>query len=280
MSTPEAVGPDAGLTISAVAARTGVSVPVLRAWERRFGFPCPQRLPSGHRRYPESEVDRITRVVADRRSGRSLEAAIAALVERPAALAAAGSLFAGLRAARPDLEVQTLSRRAMLALSHAIEDESLSQAGRPHLVAAFQHEAVYRRAAPRWGPLAASAASTIVFADFADSRQSPEGVAEVALPLRDPMRREWSVIYDGDEGGAVLAGWERPEGGFEALWTAEPEVVTHASAIARELASALCPDLALPALERRPAVDGAGLRVLRQTTALTNRAVAYLDRLR
>lgn len=219
------------------------------------------------------------RVVAERAAGRSVEAAIAALADRPHSPAATGSLFAGLRAARPDLAVQVLSRRAMLALSHAIEDEAFAQAGRPHLVAAFQHEAVYRQAAGRWDALAVSAASTIVFADFERSRQSSTGIAEVALPERDPLRREWAVICHGEQSGAVLAGWERPEGTFEALWTAEPDVVRRATAIAGELASALAPGLDLPDVPPT-AIGHEGLAVVRRATALTNRAVAYLDRLR
>lgn len=283
MSTSSPADPAAsgagGLTISAVAARTGVSVAVLRAWERRFGFPRPDRLTSGHRRYSEREVDRITRVAAERAAGRSVEAAIAALADAQQGAAATGSLFAGLRAARPDLTVQVLSRRGMLALSHAIEDEAFAQAGRPHLVAAFQHEAVYRRAAGRWDALAGSAASTIVFADFARSRQTSTGIAEVALPERDPLRREWAVICHGEQSGAVLAGWERPEGTFEALWTAEPDVVRLASTIAGELARGLAPGLELPSVPTM-ANGHDGLAVVRQATALTNRAVAYLDRLR
>ncbi len=269
----------AGLTISAVAARTGVSVAVLRAWERRFGFPQPERLSSGHRRYSEREVARIRRVAAERAAGRSLEAAIGALDDHRHSATATGSLFAGLRSARPDLAVQVLSRRAMLALSHAIEDEALAQAGRPHLVAAFQHEAVYRRASGRWVALAASAASTIVFADFERSQEASTGVAEVALPERDPLRREWAVICQGAGAGAVLAGWERPEGAFEAIWTAEPTVVGLATSIAGELARALAPDLALP-LPPTSSNGQDGVAVVRHATALTNRAVAYLDRLR
>ena len=48
------------------------------------------------------------------------------------------SVFAGLRRARPDLPVHVLHRRTMLALSRAIEDESLASGERPHLFAAFQ----------------------------------------------------------------------------------------------------------------------------------------------
>jgi DNA-binding transcriptional MerR regulator/methylmalonyl-CoA mutase cobalamin-binding subunit len=45
--------------MGAVTRRTGVGEHTLRAWERRFGFPDPVRLPSGHRRYPPDQVRRL-----------------------------------------------------------------------------------------------------------------------------------------------------------------------------------------------------------------------------
>lgn len=42
--------------MGAVTRRTGISDHTLRAWERRFGFPKPVRLPSGHRRYTGEQV--------------------------------------------------------------------------------------------------------------------------------------------------------------------------------------------------------------------------------
>lgn len=268
-----------GLPISVVAARTGVSVPVLRAWERRFGFPEPARLASGHRRYPEAEVERIRQVVTERDRGRSLESAIAQVraSARPGP-AEAASIFSGLHRARPDLEVHALSRRAMLALSRAIEDEALARADHPHLVAAFQREPVYRQARDRWDRLAVSAASTIVFADFAESRRSSTGAIEVALPEGDPGRREWAVVCDAPDSAAVLAGWERPEGPFEALWTVDPDAVRLATQIARRIARQLAPDVVGDDLGGAPAAALDAPAALRRATAITNRAVAYLDR--
>lgn len=50
------------LSIGELAAATGISVDTLRVWERRYGRPRPQRLPSGHRRYPRSLVAWLRRV--------------------------------------------------------------------------------------------------------------------------------------------------------------------------------------------------------------------------
>jgi DNA-binding transcriptional MerR regulator/methylmalonyl-CoA mutase cobalamin-binding subunit len=45
--------------MGAVTRRTGIGEHTLRAWERRFGFPDPKRLPSGHRRYTADQVRRL-----------------------------------------------------------------------------------------------------------------------------------------------------------------------------------------------------------------------------
>ena len=47
------------LGIGALSRATGVPVDTLRTWERRYGFPKPERTPSGHRRYPARAVDRL-----------------------------------------------------------------------------------------------------------------------------------------------------------------------------------------------------------------------------
>ena len=229
---------DGGLTISAVAARTGVSVPVLRAWERRFGFPRPERLAGGHRRYPEAEVEAIDRVVEARRAGRSLEGAID-LARRGASPVVDHSIFAGLRHAA-DLPTQVITRRAMLALSRAIEEEACACADRPHLVAAFQTQGALDAARPRWRDLLRTAESAIIFADL--PRTARRGTTlQVAIPSDDPLRREWAVVCDAPTAAAVLAGWERPDGRFEAVWSVDAESVRHASEVGRALAAALRP---------------------------------------
>ncbi len=46
-------------TIKQAAARSGVAVPLLRAWERRYGVVRPSRTPSGYRLYDEADVARL-----------------------------------------------------------------------------------------------------------------------------------------------------------------------------------------------------------------------------
>ena len=47
------------LDIAEVARETGVGKDSLRAWERRYGFPSPQRNALGERAYTQAEVDRL-----------------------------------------------------------------------------------------------------------------------------------------------------------------------------------------------------------------------------
>jgi MerR family transcriptional regulator, light-induced transcriptional regulator len=52
----------ARLSIGALSRATGVPVETLRTWESRYGFPVPERKPSGHRVYPVSSVPRLRRI--------------------------------------------------------------------------------------------------------------------------------------------------------------------------------------------------------------------------
>ncbi len=48
-----------GFNIAAVERDTGLSKDVLRIWERRYGFPVPDRDSNGERSYPADQVDRL-----------------------------------------------------------------------------------------------------------------------------------------------------------------------------------------------------------------------------
>ena len=47
------------LRIGEVSRRTGVAVPTLRAWERRYGLLAPARTEGGHRLYSEADIERV-----------------------------------------------------------------------------------------------------------------------------------------------------------------------------------------------------------------------------
>jgi DICT domain-containing protein len=223
-------------------------------------------------------VEQIRQVVRDRAAGMSLDAAIA----RALAAARPGdtSIFAGLRRRFPYLPVHVLSKRAMLAISRAIEDECCALADRPLLFGSFQRERFYRQSEDRWRELARTAAAAVVFADFPGDRPPRRRPVEVALADDAPLLREWAVVCDAPDAAACLAGFEQPHRGrgsrrrFEAVWSVDPEVVRDATSIAAALAAAGEPAVDVP-VTAQPPTDATA--IVRRATAVTNRIVAYLD---
>lgn len=283
------MSPGAVLSIGEVANRTGVPVPTLRVWERRFAFPSPERQPSGHRRYTEADCEQIVQVVAEREAGRSLAAAIDRV--RRTAGRDEDSVVGVLRAQPTVAAPSLLTRRTMRALSHAIEDEASAAGGRGVLVAAFQTEAAYGRARRRWDDLAAGADVAAVLAAFprpapSDVDRPSTGPVELCLPAGSPLRHEWVVAGHAPGFTACLAGWERPtpdgtpdhERLFEATWTVDPALVRTAVSVLLEADPAVDPallDRAADALDR-PLRPGTG--DVAAAVALANRMVAYAAR--
>jgi MerR family transcriptional regulator, light-induced transcriptional regulator len=275
-----------GLTIGQLAERTGVAVGTLRMWERRHGFPAPERLPSGHRRYPESSIEAVRRVRNERAAGMSLAGAIARVQRAADATAPVPSVFAMLRRKRPELEPQTLRKPVLLALTRAIEDESLSRAQRPILFGAFQAERFYRREQRRWRQLARGAELAVALADFERVREPRDAPAEIPLRGDHPLVREWVLVCAASEHAACVVGWEPPHNGdrpdrlrtFETLWSVEPEIVWDAARICAGIAQDRLPR----AIERvRPLLDSepgpAADAQLQLASAITGRTLAYLS---
>lgn len=64
--------------IGTVSRLVGISVATLRAWERRYGFPCVARTPGGHRLYTEGDIALLRWVKAQIDRGMSVRHAIQA----------------------------------------------------------------------------------------------------------------------------------------------------------------------------------------------------------
>jgi DICT domain-containing protein len=269
------------LSTAQLATRTGVPAGTLRMWESRHGFPAPARLPGGHRRYSEQDAAAVTEVVRLRDQGLSLTAAIERT--RHQENGSVASVFAGLRRRRPDVTPSMLSKRVVLELTRAIEDEYCAHAARGILIASFQRERFYRQAQRRWAELARTASAAVVFADFAAIAQPPNAPAEVPVELDHPLAREWTLIINAPGARACLAAWEQPsqtevpdpERRFEVLWSFEPEVVRAAGDVAAELLWRLAPRVArgLPEVHADALPDGSDLRF---ATGLAQRMVGYL----
>jgi DICT domain-containing protein len=276
--------PARGLGIGEVVERTGVAEATLRMWERRYGFPVPERLASGHRRYSEREVGLIRAVAAKRGAGLALPVAIEQA--RGEAAQPVASVYAALRARKPELEPRLLLKPVMLALSHAIEDEALARAQRLLVFGSFQRERFYHQSQMRWRELARSADVAAVFADFARLRAPRDAPVEVPVPREHPLNREWALVCEGQDFALCLTGWEPPESRavpdrmrrFEAIWSVEPEVVREASRICCAIAAAKRPGIAEAARARLEApLSATPESQLRLASAVTARTLAHVS---
>jgi DICT domain-containing protein len=246
-----AVTSASGLSTAQLVQRTGVAAATLRMWEARHGFPVPARLPGGHRRYSEGDVELVRAVVRGRAQGLSLAAAIGRSLGAQA-LSPTASIFAGLAPRRPELQPMTLGKPALLALTRAIEDTYCAGASGGVLVGSFQRARFYRASERRWRELACSARLAVALADFKRLRTGSGGVVEVPVAREQPLAREWAVVFHAPGASACLTAWEiPPDGGgdrderrFEVLWSPEPEVAHAAIEVAVESLAVLAPSLA------------------------------------
>jgi DNA-binding transcriptional MerR regulator len=273
---------DEGLRMRDVVERTGVTEATLRAWESRYGFPVPRRLPSGHRRYDERDVDVLRVALRLRDEGVPVKTALERA--RRDAHRAPVSVFAELRHERPELRVSLLPKRSLIAISRAIEDECSWGADDLLLFGAFQRERHYRASEARWRDLAGAAEAAFVFADFPAPARPPGGPVEVPIARSDPLSREWVVICDGRDRVACMVAWELPGQDesrdsrrlFDTLWTADRETARLAARICCDLALEGAEDLMRPIRERLSEPVARGEDELRRAEALTSRMIAYL----
>jgi MerR family transcriptional regulator, light-induced transcriptional regulator len=275
------------LAIKEVAAQTGIAAGTIRMWEQRYGFPTPRRTASGYRRYSVQDVESLRQVLALRHRGLSVPAAIdrardtGGVSDHPSIYAAVAATDHG---ARP----QVLKKSTLVALSRAIEHELLAHAAAPVVVGAFQYERFYRDVEPRYRRIAQVADESCVFANFTEARRPAGGPAEVPIAEEDALGNEWAVIVDAPGYAACLLAWEQPgvtqpgdasdlRRRFEAIWTVDPQATRRAAQVAAQLAGRADPDTGARlerALQERPLALESPAPAL---TALTNRAIAYID---
>ena len=275
------------LAIKEVSEQTGLAAGTIRMWEQRYGFPEPERTPSGYRMYSEQDVDALRRVSTLRDTGLSVPAAL----ER--AKAASGStdrpsIYGAIAGGDEPVPARRLRKRTLLEISRAIEDETLARAAGPVVIGAFQSVRNFHGVQHRYDRLARTADACIVFADFDAVRERAGHPTEVPISPHDVLGNEWAVVIDAPGYAACLLAWETPESQrddhlpdherrFEALWTLDPSVVRRAALVGATLAArggAPEGERLEAALRDRPLAFEAPVPAL---TSLTNRIVDYLD---
>src|SRR5574337_591520 len=62
--------------LKVVLKETGIAADTLRAWERRYGLPMPQRTEGGHRLYSQRDIEIIRWLMKQQESGLSISRAV------------------------------------------------------------------------------------------------------------------------------------------------------------------------------------------------------------
>lgn len=116
-------------SIAAVERDTGLSKDVLRVWERRYGFPLPERDGNGERLYPVDQVNRLRLIKRLMDQGHRPGKLLAMAVEQLAELAPRRPLAAGGR-----VQPATENLTELLALLKVHDAASYQQALQQRLV--------------------------------------------------------------------------------------------------------------------------------------------------
>jgi DICT domain-containing protein len=272
-----------GLAIRDVAEQTGLAAGTIRMWEQRYGFPEPQRTPSGYRQYSPQDVETLRRVVALRSEGLGVAAALERARAAQAGPTDRPSLFGAVASAG---RTRMLRKRTLIALSRAIEDETLARAAAPVILGAFQRERHFRTVEHRYRRLTAMADAAVVFADFEVPVAAGEGPAEVPIDARAAIGHEWAVVVDAPGLSVCLVAWEPPvrqppeddlDRRFETFWTLDPQAVrqaAHAGAAVARLSAPAVGERLDALLTGRP-LGAQG--TIEGVEALAARMVSYLE---
>lgn len=78
--------PEPQLALASLSRVTGLSAHVIRVWERRYGFPQPDRTEGGHRRYSRADAERLRQAAVLTRSGMRAADAITLVRDQPASV--------------------------------------------------------------------------------------------------------------------------------------------------------------------------------------------------
>jgi DNA-binding transcriptional MerR regulator/methylmalonyl-CoA mutase cobalamin-binding subunit len=109
--------PTGKLRIANVAELTGVPEPTLRAWERRYGVPTPERTASGYRLYGPGEIEQVREMRRLLANGVAAAEAARTVLERSPG-----------HAAEPEVAIRdpfTLARDAIIGAIQRFDDDAL-----------------------------------------------------------------------------------------------------------------------------------------------------------
>lgn len=206
---------------NAAAAMLGVSPNTLRSWERRFGYPMPQRTEGGHRQFELTEIEALRQAFSETHD---IASAVSIARERgegpssPARLRSALQAFgqdAADRLLEESLTVRSVERTIESVLLPAIESMG---AGSPERAFAGRYATGWLAAATRVAPSASREEGVLIF----DASHPGEmdalyvqalelflrrsGLRVLTLPVRLDAERVGAALRALRPGAIVLAG--------------------------------------------------------------------------
>jgi MerR family transcriptional regulator, light-induced transcriptional regulator len=151
---------------NAAAAMLGVSPSTLRSWERRFGYPMPQRTEGGHRQFELTEIEALRQSFSETHDISSAISIVRERGEGPSSPARLHSAFAAFREDQADrlleesLAVRSVERTVESVLLPGIE---LLQEGSSEYRFAWRYSTGWLAAAQRVAPAATRPEGVLIF---------------------------------------------------------------------------------------------------------------------
>ncbi len=179
-----------GIRTNAAAVMLGVSPNTLRSWERRFGYPSPERTSGGHRQYALAEVEALKQAFEETQN---VSSAISIARQRGAGPPSSNRL--GLALARFDeekasrlleesLAIRSLERTVQEVLLPAVAELQQEEPGSPEHGFAWRFATDWLSALRRVAPSATRTEGVLLFDATASGDQAALQVQALELLLR------------------------------------------------------------------------------------------------
>jgi MerR family transcriptional regulator, light-induced transcriptional regulator len=206
---------------NAAAAMLGVSPNTLRGWERRFGYPMPQRTEGGHRQFELTEIETLRQAFTETRD---IASAVSIARERGEGPPSAARLRDALGSFREDvadrvleesLAVRSLERTVESVLIEAVE---LLAEGSAERAFAWRYASGWLAAATRVAPGASREEGAMIFDGSRPGSMEAlrvqalelflrrSGLRVLALPMALESARMGAALRALGPGAIVLAG--------------------------------------------------------------------------
>ena len=158
-----------GIRTNAAAVMLGVSPNTLRSWERRYGFPQPQRSPGGHRQYALAQIEALKLTLAETHN---VSCAISLARERgegPSSSTRLASTFAAFdedranRLLEESLTLRSVERTIEELLLEAVADHADPEHTSAEYEFAWRHATGWLSALKRLSPPATRTDAILIF---------------------------------------------------------------------------------------------------------------------